>query len=101
MKTAEGFKQQFNTIISKSLDKKYPKQPKSTNKVGGKFGHIGCNKPYLEPTEIINLNNNVCLYCGGIHFEDKISKLKRKGYLIYLKRNPTKQKKKRENYGIL
>lgn len=59
-------------------NKKYPPRPKSTNKVGGQFGHIGCNKPYLEPTEIINLNDNICPYCGGIHFEEKTSKLKRK-----------------------
>lgn len=59
-------------------DKKYPPRPKSTNKVGGQFGHIGCNKPYLEPTAIINLNEQVCPYCGGIHIEETISKLKRK-----------------------
>lgn len=59
-------------------NKKYPKRPKSTNKVGGQFGHIGCNKPYLEPTEVINLNDNICPYCGSIHLEEKISKLKRK-----------------------
>ena len=59
-------------------DKKYPPRPKSTNKVGGQFGHIGCNKPYLEPTEIINLNDNVCPYCGETHFEENESKLKRK-----------------------
>ena len=58
--------------------KKYPPRPKSTNKVGGQFGHIGYNKSYLEPTEIIKLNDNVCPHCGGIHFEEKISKLKRK-----------------------
>ena len=59
-------------------DKKYPKRPKSTKKTDGQFGHIACNKPYLEPTEIINLNDNICPYCCGMHFEEKISKLKRK-----------------------
>ena len=59
-------------------DKKYPPRPKSTNKVGGQFGHIGYNKPYLEPTEIINLNDNVCPYCGETHFKEQETKLKRK-----------------------
>ena len=71
-------------------DKKYPKRPKSTKKVGGQFGHIGCNKPYLEPTEIINLNDNICPYCGGMHFEEKISKLKRKHFLLAVRQEVMK-----------
>ena len=64
-KTTEGFKQQFNTIISELFGQEISQATKINEKAGGQFGHIGCNKPYLEPTEIINLNDNVCPYCGG------------------------------------
>ena len=69
-------------------EKKYPKREKTNKKTGGQIGHKGTNKAYIEnPDEIINLDNKVCPYCGGIHFIENNKKIKRK-QLIDIKITP-------------
>ena len=60
-------------------EKKYPFKEKTNRKTGGQIGHKGTNKAYIEnPDEIINLDNGICPYCGGVHFIENEKKIKRK-----------------------
>ena len=60
-------------------EKKYPFKEKTNRKTGGQNGHKGTNKAYIENSdEIINLDNGICPYCGGMHFIENEKKIKRK-----------------------